>query len=136
MNFKLVAAKLIRQYVFFFTLSYFFHYIQWNKKNVIVLVHENHDKWPSVAAVRHFAGVVTIQSIRFGYLYIFKYKHLQRFIWKKIIFSPMCGTSKIGHFFKTGGDRCLLLMCNSIKNEYVNIYIFVIFKLLKWKSII
>ena len=48
---KLVTAKVIRQHVFFFTLSYFFEI-----KKMIVLVHKNHDKWSNVSPVQHFCS--------------------------------------------------------------------------------
>ena len=42
---KLVAAEFIRPHIFFFTLSYFVDNKPCNeKKDIIVLVHENHDK--------------------------------------------------------------------------------------------
>ena len=54
---KLIAAKVIYQLIFYFTLSYFFANNIWNKKNVILLVHENHDKLSNVTAVQNFCGV-------------------------------------------------------------------------------
>ena len=41
-----VANVVISQHMFFFTLSYFFYIYNnlWKKKDMIVLVHENHDK--------------------------------------------------------------------------------------------
>ena len=39
------------------------------------------------------------------------------YLTKKIIFSPMSGTSRIGHIFRTGADRCLLQMWNSRKTK-------------------
>ena len=41
---KLVAAKVIRQHIFFITFTHFLDNNLRNKKEMIVLVHENHDK--------------------------------------------------------------------------------------------
>ena len=49
------TAKVIRQHMFFYTLSYFLDYNLWNKK-MIVLFHENHDEWPNVTPLRHFCS--------------------------------------------------------------------------------
>ena len=62
---------------------------------MIVLVHENHDKWPNVSQVQHFcsgcdyANLVSFfrgsnfyQKIRFSKVYFYKYKHLKRFVGK------------------------------------------------------
>ena len=52
---KLVAAKVISQHMFFFALSYFVYKHLWNKrKDMIVLVHDNQDKWTNVTQVQHF----------------------------------------------------------------------------------
>ena len=52
---NLVAAKVIRQHMlFFFTLTYFLDNNLWNKKNMIVLVHEHHNRWPNVSPVQLF----------------------------------------------------------------------------------
>ena len=50
---KHVAAKVIRQHMFFFTLSYFLDNNLW-KKDTVVLVNEYHDKWLNVTPVQHF----------------------------------------------------------------------------------
>ena len=51
---------------------------------MIVLVHENHDKWPNVTPVQHFAvvfrGSKYLPKIRFSYVYFFDYDHLKRFV--------------------------------------------------------
>ena len=40
-----------------FELSYVLDNNLWNnKKDMIVLVHENHDKWPNVTPVQHFCS--------------------------------------------------------------------------------
>ena len=56
---------------------------------MIVLVPENHDKWPNVSPVQHFcsgfdqANVVSVfwfqflPKIRFSNVYIYKYEHLK-----------------------------------------------------------
>ena len=51
-----VAAKVIRQHMFLITLPYFLDNNLWNRKNMIVLVHENHEKWPFVIPVQHFCS--------------------------------------------------------------------------------
>ena len=51
---KLVAAKIIRPHMFFFTKSYFMCNYLSNKKRYGILVHENHDKRLKVTAVHHF----------------------------------------------------------------------------------
>ena len=82
--------------MFFFTLSYFLDNNFWNKKkNMIVLVHENHDKWPNVTPVQHvcsgvdqaklvssFCGSKCLPKIGFNNVHIFKYEHLKHFVWK------------------------------------------------------
>ena len=72
----------------------------WNKKkDMIVLVHENHDKWPNATAVHHFSRGFDYSNLvnssvvpniyqkfnytTLSYLYIFEYEHLKRFIWQK-----------------------------------------------------
>ena len=40
-----IAAKVIGQYLFFFTLSYFLDNNLGNKKDMIVSFHKNHDNW-------------------------------------------------------------------------------------------
>ena len=41
---------------------------------------------------------------RLSYVYIFEYEHLKRFIYKKIMtFTPISGTLRIGHIFRTSG---------------------------------
>ena len=89
----------------------------------ILLVHENHDKWPNITPVQHFcsgfdhASLVHVSSLRgskylpnikFSNMYVFAYEHLYVLFEKIIIFSPVNGRLGTGHIFRTGGDRCLL----------------------------
>ena len=53
---KLVAAKVTRQHMIFFTASYFLFDNLWKKEDMIALVHENHDKWPNITPVQHFCS--------------------------------------------------------------------------------
>ena len=61
------------------------------KKDLIVLVHENHDKWPNVTPVQHFCssfdhanlvssfrGSKNLPKIIFSTVYFFE--HLKRFV--------------------------------------------------------
>ena len=95
---------------------------------MVVLVHENHDKWPNVTAVHHFnkgfdySNLVSsfcgpniyqkFNSIRFNYVFIFEYEHLKRFIWQKNhIFAHERNIKNRANFpviRRTVGDRCLL----------------------------
>ena len=67
---KLVAAKVVRQHMYFFTLILFLKEwsLKWIKK-LIVLIHENHDKWPFCTLIQHFC---VHQSI---YLYMYFQVH-------------------------------------------------------------
>ena len=48
---------------------------------MVVLVHENHDKWPNVTAGNRGSKYLPkINYIRVSYVYIFEYEHLKRFI--------------------------------------------------------
>ena len=60
---------------------------------MIVLVHENHDKWPNVTPGKHFccgfdhANLVSsfrvskyLPKIRFSNVYFFECEHLKRFV--------------------------------------------------------
>ena len=49
---KLVAAKVIHQHM----LSYFLDNNLWIKKNMRVLDHENHDKWPNITPIQYFCS--------------------------------------------------------------------------------
>ena len=90
---------------------------------MIVLVPENHDKWPNVSPVQHFcsgfkhANLVSfflwfnlLPKIRFSNVYFYKYEHLhvKRVVYKDNNVSPISGRLGIGHLFRTGGDRCPL----------------------------
>ena len=64
---------------------------------MVVLVHENHDKWPNVTAVQHFSrgfdysnlvnsfrgSKQKFDNIRFSYVYILEFEHLKCYIWQK-----------------------------------------------------
>ena len=63
------------------------------KKDMIVLVHENYDKWPNVTPVQHFysgfdqSNLVSsihdskyLPKIRFSNVYFFENEHLKRYI--------------------------------------------------------
>ena len=54
---KFVATKVIQQDLFLFTLTHFLDNSLRNKKKImIVLVNENHNKWPNVSPVQHFCS--------------------------------------------------------------------------------
>ena len=89
------------------------------KKGMVVLVHENHDKWPNGSPLFNiFAVVLTTQickffpmfkflpKITFSNVYFSKYEH-KTFVRKDDIMLPPIRLG-IGHIFRNGGDRCLL----------------------------
>ena len=93
---KLLAAKVIRQHMFFFTLSYFLDKLvifEIEKIYDIVLVHENHDKWLYLRTVQRFCsgldhadlvssfrGSKYLLKIRISNVNVFEYEHLKRFV--------------------------------------------------------
>ena len=97
------------------------------KKEMIILAHENHDKWPNVTPDHHFCrGFDHSNHVNIfrGSKYLLKNLNISDSVlcifflinmstWnglfeKIIIFSPICGTLGIGHNFRNGSDRCLL----------------------------
>ena len=91
---KLVAAKGIRQHKFFFTLTHFLDKNHGNKKkDMIVLVHGNHEKRPNFSPVTHFCSgfnhanlVCFFRDLNFYRkldslsVYFYKYERLKRFV--------------------------------------------------------
>ena len=81
---------------------------------MIVLVHENHDKWPNVSPVQHFCSGFDhtnlvffpwfkfLPKIWFNKVYFYNYEHVKCFVLKGHNVSPICGRLGIGHIFQTG----------------------------------
>ena len=53
---KRVQAKVMPQHIFFFTLYYLLNNNLNHEKEMIVLVHENHDKRPNIIPVLHYCS--------------------------------------------------------------------------------
>ena len=94
-DFRLVAAKVIGQHMFFFILSYFLDNNLWNKKKYDSFSAWKHDKWPNDTPVQHFCsgfdhanlvssfrGSKFFPKIGFSNVYIFEYEHSKRFVRK------------------------------------------------------
>ena len=125
---KLVAAKAIRQqtFCFYFTLYHFLDGNLWSKKNdLIVLVHENHEKWPStfLLLICKFFLYQKLDSV----MCIFsEYGHLKRFVWKdNNIFAYNWKIWNVAHFPNWLWEMPSVDV-QWQKNESVNIIIFFI----------
>ena len=120
---KLVSAKLIRQHIitFFFTLSYFLYNNLLNKKDLIGLVHKNHDKMANIMLhqTNIFAEVLNRQILkvlhvlqvftkiwlkRLSNVYCFQIWTFKRFVW----ILPISGRLGIRQIIRTDGNRYLL----------------------------
>ena len=95
------------------------------KKEMIVLVYENHDKWPKIIPVQHYcsgfghANLLCsfrcskyLPKIRFSDVYLMNTNTLNVMFEKMVIFSHLSGRLGIGqcHIYRTDGDRCFLKM--------------------------
>ena len=121
--FKLVAAKVICQHMFFFTLSYYLDKKFWNKKKAVtVLVHESHDKWSNVKPVQNVCSGLNMQILLVlsvasninqkldSEMCIFssEYEHLKRFVRKYDNIFPYKRKIRYRAHYINGGIKCLL----------------------------
>ena len=126
---KLLAAKVIRQHMFLFTLSYFLVNNLWNKKRYDIFspwksrlnvtpVQDICSGFDHANLASSFRGFKYLPKVDSWMCFFFKYEQLKRFVWEDDnILACKRKIRKIGRIFRNGGDRWLLQMCNGRKTD-------------------